>query len=464
MTDAGKPSAVLRRERAQRAVARLAEDVERWSLTWDGRREHASQLQRLHRTLRALIDRLRKRAAALGMEAFADARRLDADVAVAERLWRYFADRFDQRRDAALAPILRAADDILWACTTRARALAAADAPAIPLPLAYVEPSFAPTAIPRSAAPIELAAADPALQRVLAVLPVPLVGLPTGVVEEPWWLVLLAHELGHHVQYELEPGQALVERTADELARAVGAAWRAWGREVFADAFAVAIAGEAVVLAIVELEWDAGPAMLAGRPGYPPALARIALAAALAARFGYGDGGVPARLAAVARALVDGAAAARAQALLAEAAAAAQAMAAMPLGGAASLATLADRVRNPDEAEGLAAAVASDAVVPDAGALQPLRAVAAGFAAYRGLAAVADDDARAKARRRLRGRLDELLVLVREPGVIVRGTAGAAAAASAAVDDDEALLDRLARLLPGHATATAAPAGVEAAR
>ena len=151
----GTPSAVLRRERARRAVGRLRAQVDGWLVTWDGRREQTSQLARVRATLTKLIDRLEGRARAIAADAFADARKLDADLAVTERLWRYLADRLDQRRDPRLQPTLELADDVVWACTIEARALAGAKAaPTLPVPLAFVEPSFTPTAIPRTEAPI----------------------------------------------------------------------------------------------------------------------------------------------------------------------------------------------------------------------------------------------------------------------------------------------------------------------
>ena len=52
MTDAGNPSAVLRRERAQRAVARLSDEVGRWAAGWAGASAQTSQLQLVGKTLR----------------------------------------------------------------------------------------------------------------------------------------------------------------------------------------------------------------------------------------------------------------------------------------------------------------------------------------------------------------------------------------------------------------------------
>jgi hypothetical protein len=43
-------------------------------------------------------------------------RRADQRLVLVRRFWRWYADRFDQRRDPATAAVLRAADEIVWSC------------------------------------------------------------------------------------------------------------------------------------------------------------------------------------------------------------------------------------------------------------------------------------------------------------------------------------------------------------
>ena len=458
MTGAGIPSALLRRERAQRAVDRLAAEIERWLAGWSERPEQTSQLARLGKTLRALLRLLQQRADAIvPATGFAEARAVDADLAVIERVWRHYADRLDQRRDPRLAPTLRAADDVIWACTTAARDLVGAGASAVmPLPLAYVEPAYSPTAIPRSKPPADLQSSELAFARILAFLPVPLIGLPTSVVDEPWWLVLIAHEVGHHVQYDLEPSAALLDRTADLLKAAGGAegsTWLRWREEVFADAFAIATCGPAALLATIELEWGELDAMLALRGAYPPVLIRLALMSALASKLKLGgalalDDLLPA-LADAPRAL--------ARTRLAAATTAAAALAAMPI-GAKDLTALAQTVRGPDDGF-LDQALAGVPLDLDPARLQPLRAVAAGFRAYRALVRVIDDKQREKQRTVLRVQLTPLIAQLRAPRDVLRdGTI------DLAPSDDEiaALVGDVGALLPARTGAP--PVVIEVAR
>ena len=452
MSGAGIPSAVLRRERAQRAVDRLAAEIERWLAGWSERPEQTSQLQRLGKTLRALLALLKQRADAIEpTTGFAEARAVDADLAVVERVWRHYADRLDQRRDPRLAPTLRAADDVIWACTTAARDLVGAGAPSVmPLPLAYVEPAYSPTAIPRSKPPADLQSSDRAFARILAFLPVPLIGLPTSVVDEPWWLVLIAHEVGHHVQYDLEPAAALLDRTADLLAAAGGpdaAIWRRWREEVFADAFAIATCGPAALAATIELEWGEPAAMLALRGSYPPVLIRLALMSALAATLKLGGAltlddllpPLPDALRPLARTRVT---------------AAATALAAMPLGAAKTFADLAAVFAASDD-EPLDDALAGDTKKLIGTRIRPLRAAAAAFRAYRALPVSAGDLARDEALVRLRERVGPLIVRVGDPRDVLRDKPTPTTATDAAIDAGTArLVADLAALLPSAASAS----------
>ena len=448
MSDVGTPSVVLRRERAQRSVARLADAVAAWRKTWLGASEQTSQIHLVGATLERLLVRLAAQATAIAD--FGGARGVDGDVAVVERLWRYLADRFDQRRDPALAPTLRAADDVIWACTAEVRTLAGPGAPVMPLPLAYLEPAYSPTAIPRATPPLDLEASDRALARILAYLPVPLIGLPTSVVAEPWWLVLLAHEVGHHVQYDLEPDGALIERAGDVLAAAAGPAgdeaerWRGWSREVFADAFAVATAGAAAIAATVELEWDAPAAMADERGAYPPALIRLALMIEVGRALGVASvEGVAPTLAAldeVAGGITDDAVRAATRERLRRASIAAAALVAMPI-GVDTLATLAARFGGGDERP-LDRALGGAMLGLDRGRIRPLRAASGAFRAYRALAAVGDATSRARALGGLGGRTLPVIAQVREHHDVLRGDGGAAAgpAVDALVDGIEGLL------------------------
>jgi hypothetical protein len=104
-----------------------------------------------------------------------------------------------------------------------------------------------------------------------------MIALPPVCQRRPWWLVIAAHEVGHHVQWGL-PGageradKAITATVGDSLA----ARWLGWREELFADACAVLLTGPAVIWAITELETRPAPAL--GTRRYPPTLVRLAMA------------------------------------------------------------------------------------------------------------------------------------------------------------------------------------------
>jgi hypothetical protein len=130
--------------------------------------------------------------------------------------------------------------------------------------------------------PQQIRTADELLGALLAMLPIPLTGLPSICVQRPWWLVVLAHEVGHHVAYDLldEPREerirSIVLGAAD--AGSSGSNSRlvrpSWVHELFADVFGVVCVGEAHVWAINELELASEETMARDADPYPPALAR----------------------------------------------------------------------------------------------------------------------------------------------------------------------------------------------
>ena len=234
--------------------------------------------------LRALPQR-----ASLG-EVYEHCRTVDRRTLIVRRLWLFFRDKWDQRDDRVLGPVLAAADEIVWSCWAGpSRALGRECAPA---PLPYVEPQFSAHASPRLLPPPEIRTADELLGALLARLPIPLTGLPPICIDRPWWLVVLAHETGHHIAYDLldEPSEQRIRAVVLAAAGAHGGYEQSslirvgWTHELFADAFAVACVGDAHLWAIEELELASEERMAADAGSYPPALARGAFnRAALAA-------------------------------------------------------------------------------------------------------------------------------------------------------------------------------------
>ena len=213
-------------------------------------------------------------------------RAADSRLGTVRRLHGWYADKYDQRLDAVSGVVLRGADEVVRSCWSEA--FAAVDRNAPTGPLVYLDPRFDAVATPRVSVPTDLrTAADAVVGEFIRELPIPIVALPALCRTEPWWIVLAAHETGHHVQHDVAPG--LVATTQEALAKAVGSdgadCWAAWAQEVFADAFAVLTVGPAATWAVEELQ-HGEPARLVSMPSpghrYPPPVIRTALLGELA--------------------------------------------------------------------------------------------------------------------------------------------------------------------------------------
>jgi hypothetical protein len=279
----------LRLNDSRDLLDRLAGELQ----AWHGRRvarDHAGQfrtpLGALRTQLEGAIDEIRRtldeaEAATATGDVYQMCRDGDLRTAFTRRIWEFYRDRFDQREQASLDRVLAAADEVVWSCWIEAYTNAGLEPGPAPLP--YVEPRFSPVATPRiSALPGLDAELDAVLLDHLRTLPIPLVALPPIVVEQPWWLTLLAHEVAHHVQHDLED-RALIRSFAEIVGDAAGPddpetsdRWRGWSIELFADLYALLAVGPWSVHAVAELEATTLRRMVADRETYPAPALRIA--------------------------------------------------------------------------------------------------------------------------------------------------------------------------------------------
>ena len=209
--------------------------------------------------------------------------RLDRSLGIVARLFEWYAARYDQRLDKDLAPTLLAADEIVRSCWSEPFALLGRTPPTGPL--VYLEADFDAFATPRVSIPRDLQGpADSLVFDMLHELPIPVIALPALAASQAWWLVLAAHETGHHVQYDLLPD--LAELTRERIAAAVAADdktgnWAGWRYETFADAYSALMVGAAAAWAIDELQHSTPSRMYKldppGRGRYPSRVVRIAL-------------------------------------------------------------------------------------------------------------------------------------------------------------------------------------------
>lgn len=247
---------------------------------------HRSQLAAIEGVVLAASGRLRRVFGDVSVELPPDevhrqAVLLEQRVAWVYRVWQHFRARFDQRdRDDSL-PVLRAADEVVWSCFAPALRFLQIESPP---PVPFIGYDYTPLAFLVSQIPAELQRDAGKLRDLISRMPCPEVSLPVACVRSPWWLVLVGHEVGHHVYVLLglqEPFRQWLRALGDG-----GEAWSQVAEEVFADVYSVLAMGPAALRAIREFD-VAGPADMAlPRERYPSLAARLALLAETARALG----------------------------------------------------------------------------------------------------------------------------------------------------------------------------------
>lgn len=310
---AGKLANVVRRERTSSELRRLSAAIAAWlekrrrddydqTGSYVGR--HKTQLETIERVLKGAADALAADARRLdtSMDAgdFCDrCRDLDMATVWLQRIWEFYREKFDQRDDPALRPILRSADEIVWSAYHPIMEQAAQRTPEVEhgaAPLAFIAPEYSPSAI-ESDRPlagslrlqIDFPGWDDELKALVASLPLPLLSLPTWCVHAPWWLIYIGHEVGHHVQGKLGLGGYFRDGIASAVATVLpdqSERWRAWGEEIFADVFSVLTLGRAAVWSIADVERTAASRMATPKAKYPAPAMRLQLLARTATRLG----------------------------------------------------------------------------------------------------------------------------------------------------------------------------------
>jgi hypothetical protein len=296
----------VRIDESRQSLEALKSDLTAWlerRRLDDAHHQYHTQLDSLEQVVGSALAELGQALAAIHPdrtpgEVYDACRAFDVRVLWLRRVWDFFREKFDQRDDQRLGPVLKAADEVVWSCYRPAflRALSfdfGLDAGPAPLP--FVESRYSPEAFPRELVPQDLKRDVDLtfLRSHLAALPIPLVRLPTTCVEAPWGLIYLAHELGHHVQYRLLPDRKLVDDTADaignevrKMSAAAEESWRSWSREIFADFYSVLLMGTWAARAMLELELRGHAEMSSPRAAYPSPLIRVYLMAKTASLLG----------------------------------------------------------------------------------------------------------------------------------------------------------------------------------
>ncbi len=188
----------------------------------------------------------------------------------------HFQSKLDQRQDDQYKGLLAAADEIMWSCYMQLFRRAGVEKYP-PHPLPFVTNAYSPYAIPREELPVELRSdVDAAfLTEMLRQMPIPVTGVQSLALEEPWWLAYPAHESGHHVQFDFDGGSLVesFEQTLYDAGKPLGAGWS----KQPSPTYSLLMIGSWALWALAELVWEDRASMPPGcQPRYPaPALVRL---------------------------------------------------------------------------------------------------------------------------------------------------------------------------------------------
>jgi hypothetical protein len=275
---------------------------EQTQLEATGLRRHHSQVRRLSAMLEGVLEPVRGTLATLRAQpaavVLARAQECENELLAAHAVWEVFRSKLVLRQSLHFRSRLAAADDLAFACYAPAMTVLGRETKAAPL--VYLTSTWSPFAQSRDANFVNEVRAGSGtsgaltgeiFQQVLRRLPVPLVGLPWYQAFYGPGAVLLAHEVGHVVQWDF----ALTDAVDAALAKASlkqADVWTGWASEIFADMYGCVAMGPAFVGALIDfLSGPVEQVRQEERRGgvYPPRALRVELAVRALEQHGYRD-------------------------------------------------------------------------------------------------------------------------------------------------------------------------------
>jgi hypothetical protein len=226
------------------------------------------------------------------------ARNLQALILAVRRIWEYFRSKWIQRLEVKFQDYLKAADELVWSFyepVLRHRCPTPVSHCRREPPLVFLNGGLSPFALSRDqmfqAEEVvgQAIPDDRQLQNYLRQLPIAVIGIPWFQIRHLPDALVLAHETAHAVEDDFALHNEMAKRYA-----AVGPAWEAWEREVFADLFGCMVMGPPFLdslmdfLAIGKSEIAAESRLAPNWGYYPTAALRILLCvAALKTELGF---------------------------------------------------------------------------------------------------------------------------------------------------------------------------------
>lgn len=277
-------------DRLRARVARCAEtisaardDVVSWVADRRGERlfrRFTGHLDVLEDVLIRVLDRIAAAQAVQEQDAgaeYARCRRIDRCTAVVRAVLRWYAVKYDQRlAGQPYSELLASADAITLSCWQEPFARDFRVAPTGPL--CFVDDRSDGHVLRRCSVPGELKlTGDELVDELISELPVPVISLPERAARGAWWLVVVAHESGHHVEHDFGLSRAVRTSLSQAVPESLKSRWTAWSAEVFADAYAAVMLGPAALWPVEELQYGPDGFMLQPAASYPAPLVRLAL-------------------------------------------------------------------------------------------------------------------------------------------------------------------------------------------
>ncbi len=232
--------------------------------------KHHTQVKRLVRRLGRLRQALDDDIGKLrtdGVNTMARGYALEQDVLLLHNMWEFYRSRLSQRFVPWMKRFLDAADDYSWACLQPVIAAAVAadhvtEASVREPPLTFLNGEWSPFASARGSALMSEAISPSETERQAFIREVK--SLPLSVLGLPWYqlshlpdVLMLAHEIGHIVEDDLNLTESLTKVLTDTIAAGGipanrATAWQAWLGEAFADTFGAVAGGRGFGCALAD--------------------------------------------------------------------------------------------------------------------------------------------------------------------------------------------------------------------
>jgi hypothetical protein len=294
-----------KRDELRRKLQGLPLELKYWMEESEAGRPHEKhyrQIRRLVPQMLQLHDPIAQEFENLTSDAglLTECRRLEMRILAVHTVWDYFRSKFVMRAQEPFASFLKTADAFAWACYGPAQEMYKGEASEDlrEPPLVALQNNWSPSALPRGKmynvmfAPGGWTNTKPFID-VIQALPVPILGLPWLQVQHLPHVVMLAHEVGHVIEFDLNAQPKIVKAIADAKVDANRkAGWESWESELFADWFGCYAAGPAFVWALSELLAMAVDTVVTetkddGWGAYPTATLRMRFNQAVLRRLGW---------------------------------------------------------------------------------------------------------------------------------------------------------------------------------